>query len=43
MYHDDNEHGVLDRDYPYLTRERMDAFVESAAREIANALSIFDI
>ena len=43
FYHDENEHGVLDRDYPYLTRERMDAFVESAAAEIAGELSAFDI
>ena len=43
FYHDENEHGVLDRDYPYLTRERMDAFVESAAAEIVGELSAFDI
>ncbi len=31
FYRDEKEHGVLDRDYPYLTRERMDAFVCEAA------------
>ena len=34
FYRNESEHGELDRVYPYLTRERMDAFVESAAAEI---------
>jgi hypothetical protein len=34
---------VLDRDYPYLTWERMDSFVESAAAEIVGELSAIDI
>ena len=39
FYHDEREHGILDRDYPYLTRERMDAFVDGAAAQITAALS----
>ena len=38
FYSDASSRGELDRDYPYLTRERMDAFVRDAAAEIAARL-----
>ncbi|MBQ7336854.1 MAG: zinc dependent phospholipase C family protein [Clostridia bacterium] len=41
FYRDENEHGILDRDYPYLTRERMDAFVESTAKVIGERIAAY--
>ena len=38
FYRDDTQHGVLDREYPYLTRERMDAFVRDTADRVIAAI-----
>lgn len=41
FYRSEDEHGVLDRDYPYLTEARMDAFVQDAAAQIISRIAAF--
>ena len=41
FYRSEEEHGVLDRDYPYLTKARMDAFVRDAAEQICRRMTTF--